>query len=105
MNPMTLGNRVRAKPRPAAYLFSDQLHRVALSVVGNEGLVGMAQFIANMLGVRRDGVTVAATKLQKLGSIRYSRGHVTILDRHRLEHCCECYAVVKKKERLIGTRG
>ena len=54
--------------------------------------------IANMLGVRREGVTEAAGKLQKLGSIDYARGKVTVLDRPQLEAlCCECYAVVKKE--------
>jgi CRP-like cAMP-binding protein len=56
------------------------------------------ELIANMLGVRREGVTAAAAKLQKLGIIRYSRGLVTVLDRPKLERrCCECYAVVKKE--------
>jgi CRP-like cAMP-binding protein len=54
------------------------------------------ELIANMLGVRREGVTEAAGKLQKLGVIRYQRGHITVLDRKRLEAlCCECYRVVK----------
>ena len=57
------------------------------------------QLIADMLGVRREGVTEAAGKLQKLGAIRYSRGQITILDRPQLEElCCECYSVVKKEE-------
>ncbi len=52
--------------------------------------------IANLLGVRREGVTEAAGKLQKQGLIQYSRGHITVLDRPGLEHAaCECYAVVK----------
>lgn len=56
------------------------------------------ELIANMLGVRREGVTIAAAKLQKLGVIRYSRGVVTILDRQQLEKmCCECYGVVKRE--------
>ena len=61
------------------------------------------ELIANMLGVRREGVTTAAAKLQKLGIIRYSRGQVTVLDRPKLEQmCCECYAVVKKEtDRLM----
>jgi CRP-like cAMP-binding protein len=55
------------------------------------------ELIANMLGVRREGVTVAAGKLQEAGIIRYSRGRITVLDREKLEaHVCECYAVVKK---------
>jgi CRP-like cAMP-binding protein len=54
--------------------------------------------IANMLGVRREGVTEAAGKLQKSGAIDYARGKVTVLDRPQLEAlCCECYAVVKKE--------
>jgi len=61
------------------------------------------ELIANMLGVRREGVTEAAGKLQVAGLIRYSRGHITVLDRPRLEaQCCECYAVVKKEfDRLL----
>jgi hypothetical protein len=56
-----------------------------------------------MLGVRREGVTEAAGKLQKLGIIRYARGRITVLDRPQLERlCCECYAVVKKEtDRLL----
>ncbi len=61
------------------------------------------ELIANMLGVRREGVTEAAGKLQKLGVIRYARGRITVLDRPHLEElCCECYAVVKKEtDRLL----
>ena len=56
------------------------------------------ELISNMLGVRREGVTAAAAKLQHLGVIRYSRGKITVLDRPKLEElCCECYAVVKKE--------
>src|SRR5471032_1132186 len=56
------------------------------------------ELIANMLGVRREGVTDAAGKLQKLGVIIYQRGLITVLDRHELEKLsCECYAVVKKE--------
>lgn len=59
--------------------------------------------IANMLGVRREGVTEAAGRLQKAGLIRYSRGHIVVLDRSKLEsRVCECYAVVKKEyDRLL----
>jgi CRP-like cAMP-binding protein len=69
---------------------------------GNE-LVMTQELIANMLGVRRGGVTVAALRLQKAGLIRYTRGHITVLDRPGLEKLtCECYAVVKKEyERLL----
>ncbi|RZL89081.1 MAG: Crp/Fnr family transcriptional regulator [Variovorax sp.] len=109
-----------------------------IAVVGNEGIVGMAQtavcnrhhsldqqlcrwlllsldrlqgdelvmtqeLIANMLGVRREGVTEAALKLQQAGLIRYARGHISVLDREGLEkRTCECYAVVKTEyERLL----
>jgi hypothetical protein len=62
------------------------------------------ELIANMLGVRREGVTEAAGKLQKLGVICYTRGQITVLDRKGLEErCCECYAVVRKEtERLLS---
>jgi Mn-dependent DtxR family transcriptional regulator len=62
------------------------------------------ELIANMLGVRREGVTEAAGKLQDAGTIKYSRGHITILDRPKLEaRVCECYSVVKREsDRLLG---
>ncbi len=61
------------------------------------------ELIANMLGVRREGVTEAAGKLQTAGLIRYNRGRITVLDRTGLERkTCECYAVVKKEfDRLL----
>ena len=61
------------------------------------------ELIANMLGVRREGVTEAAGKLQKLGVIEYNRGHIRVLDRTALEVLsCECYAVVKREsDRLL----
>jgi CRP-like cAMP-binding protein len=66
-------------------------------------LVMTQELIANMLGVRREGVTESAGKLQKLGLITYSRGRITIIDRPALEaHACECYGVVKREfERLL----
>jgi CRP-like cAMP-binding protein len=70
----------------------------------NSNQLSMTQeLIANMLGVRREGVTEAAGKLQRLGIIHYQRGKITVLDRPKLEAlCCECYAVVKKEtDRLI----
>lgn len=69
---------------------------------GNE-LVMTQELIANMLGVRREGVTEAALKLQKACLIRYARGHISVLDRPGLEQrTCECYAVVRKEyDRLL----
>ena len=69
---------------------------------GNE-LLMTQELIANMLGVRREGVTEAAGTLQAEGLIRYSRGRITVLDRPHLEaRVCECYAVVKKEyDRLL----
>jgi len=69
---------------------------------GNE-LVMTQELIANMLGVRREGVTEGALKLQKAGLIQYARGHITVLDRKGLEkRSCECYSVVKKEyDRLL----
>lgn len=66
-------------------------------------LVITQELIANMLGVRREGVTASALKLQEVGLIRYARGHISVLDRHGLEkRSCECYAVVKKEyDRLL----
>ena len=64
------------------------------------------ELIANMLGVRREGVTDAAGRLQRLSVIRYARGQIEVLDKPRLEQlCCECYAVVKKEtDRLLPIR-
>jgi CRP-like cAMP-binding protein len=71
---------------------------------GNELQVTQEQ-IAHMLGVRREGVTESAQKLQKAGLIRYARGHIKVLDRTGLERLsCECYAVVtKEQDRLLRT--
>jgi CRP-like cAMP-binding protein len=64
------------------------------------------ELIANMLGVRREGVTEAALSLQKAGLIRYARGHITVIDRAGLERrTCECYEVVKTEyDRLLPDR-
>jgi CRP-like cAMP-binding protein len=66
-------------------------------------LVMTQELIGHMLGVRREGVTEAARKLQAAGLIRYARGHITVLDRDGLEaRTCECYGVVKKEyDRLL----
>jgi CRP-like cAMP-binding protein len=75
-------------------------------LAGNE-LVMTQELIANMLGVRREGVTEAAGRLQSDGLINYGRGKITVLDRARLEaRVCECYAVVKKEyDRLLPPAG
>jgi CRP-like cAMP-binding protein len=69
---------------------------------GND-LAMTQELIANMLGVRREGVTESALKLQHAGLIRYARGHISVLDRKGLEkRTCECYAVVKREyDRLL----
>ena len=74
-------------------------------LTGNE-LVMTQELIANMLGVRREGVTEGALKLQKAGLISYARGHIKVLDRPGLEkRTCECYEVVKKEyDRLLPVR-
>ena len=67
-------------------------------------LIMTQELVASMLGVRREGITEAAGKLQHAGFIRYRRGHITVLDRSGLEiRACECYAVVKKElNRLLS---
>ena len=76
---------------------------LSLDRLANNRLTMTQELIANMLGVRREGVTDAAGKLQKLGIIEYSRGEINVLDRPHLEKLsCECYAVVKKEtDRLL----
>ena len=74
-------------------------------LTGNK-LVMTQELIANMLGVRREGVTEAALKLQRAGLISYTRGRITVLDRPALEgRTCECYEVVKKEyDRLLRSK-
>jgi CRP-like cAMP-binding protein len=76
---------------------------LSLDRLSSNELTMTQELIANMLGVRRGGVTEAAGRLQAAGLIHYSRGHITVLDRPRLEaRVCECYAVVKKEmDRLL----
>jgi len=76
---------------------------MSLDRLSSNQLTMTQELIANMLGVRREGVTAAAGKLQRLGIIEYHRGQITVLDRTKLEAlCCECYAVVKKEtDRLM----
>jgi CRP-like cAMP-binding protein len=79
---------------------------LSLDRLPDNRLVMTQELIANMLGVRREGVTEAAGKLQEQGVIEYHRGEITVLDRPRLESlCCECYAVVKQEtDRLLSYR-
>jgi CRP-like cAMP-binding protein len=76
---------------------------LSLDRLQSDKLTMTQELIANMLGVRREGVTEAAGKLQKLGVIKYRRGEITVQDRSRLEQlCCECYGVVKTEtDRLL----
>ena len=76
---------------------------LSLDRLQSSNLVMTQELIANMLGVRREGVTEAAGKLQQAGLIKYQRGHITVLDRAGLERrVCECYAVVKREyDRLL----
>jgi len=77
---------------------------LSLDRLSSNELAMTQELIANMLGVRREGVTEAAGNLQRANMIRYSRGRITVLDRPGLErHVCECYAVVKKEfDRLLS---
>jgi len=79
---------------------------LSLDRLQGDELVMTQELIANMLGVRREGVTEAAVKLQQAGLIAYSRGRISVLDRAGLERrTCECYAVVKREyERLLPAR-
>ena len=75
---------------------------VTLDRVPSGPLIMTQELIANVLGVRREGITEAAGKLQSAGFIRYRRGHISVLDRGGLEsRACECYAVVKKELRRL----
>ncbi len=79
---------------------------LSLDRLTGNSLVMTQELIANMLGVRREGVTEGSLKLQEAGLIRYSRGHIAVLDRKGLERrTCECYVVVKREyDRLLPAR-
>lgn len=79
---------------------------LSLDRLSDSELVMTRELIANMLGVRREGVTEGALKLQQAGLITYRRGHITVLDRPGLEErTCECYQVVKREyDRLLPGR-
>jgi CRP-like cAMP-binding protein len=79
---------------------------LSLDRLQGDELIMTQELIANMLGVRREGFTEGALKLQKAGLIAYARGHITVLDRQGLEaRTCECYAVVKREyDRLLPGR-
>ena len=71
---------------------------LSLDRLTSNKLMVTQELIANLLGVRREAITAAAGKLQKLGAIKYARGQITVLDRPRLETLsCECYALVKRE--------
>lgn len=75
---------------------------LSMDRLSHNNLTMTQEFISNMLGVRRESVTQAASKLEKLGVISYSRGLIRVLDRQQLEsRSCECYRVVKKETDLL----
>ena len=77
---------------------------LSLDRLASNNLTMTQELIANMLGVRREGVTEAAGKLQTLGIINYKRGQITVTNRQKLETlCCECYAVVKNETDRLET--
>ena len=80
---------------------------LSIDRLSSNHLIMTQELIANMLGVRREGVTEAAGKLQKLGVIEYGRGKITVLNRPKMEQlCCECYEVVRKEtDRLLSSSG
>jgi CRP-like cAMP-binding protein len=95
------GYRLRAAVCNRHHSVEQQLCRwllLSLDRLPSNELTMTQELIANMLGVRREGVTEAAGRLQAAGLIKYSRGHIEVLDRARLERrVCECYAVVKRE--------
>jgi CRP-like cAMP-binding protein len=77
---------------------------LSIDRLSTDSLSMTQELIANMLGVRREGVTEAAGNLQRAGLIRYNRGHIDVIDRPKLEAAvCECYGVVKTEfDRLLS---
>ena len=88
------------------HTIAQQLSRrllMGLDRAQSDELTMTQEAVANLLGVRREGVTAAAQKLQQAGLIRYRRGHIAVLDRRRLEqHTCECYAVAKREYQRLS---
>lgn len=95
---MVVCNRYHSVEQQLCRLLLESLDRLP-----SNQLTMTQELIANRLGVRREGITEAAGKLQKQGVIEYSRGHIAVLNRHKLEQMsCECYGVVKKEtDRLL----
>jgi CRP-like cAMP-binding protein len=94
---------------PSPHLLEQQLCRwllLSLDRLPSSQLVMTQQLIANMLGVRREGVTEAAGRLQADGLINYRRGRINVLDREKLEQrVCECYGVVRREsDRLFASQ-
>jgi hypothetical protein len=88
----------RCCTNPATHFGSSISLLLSLDRLPSNHLTMTQELIANMLGVRREGVTDAANKLQKQGVIQYHRGQITVLNRPKLEQLtCECYAVVKRE--------
>ena len=87
-----------ARPRVSPTYYLCRWLLLSLDRLPSNELTMTHELIANMLGVRREGVTAAVGKLQRFGVINHSRGHITVLDRPALERLsCECYAVVKRE--------
>jgi hypothetical protein len=89
------------------HLLEQQLCRwllLTLDRVGSREVIMTQELVASMLGVRREGITAAAGRLQRAGLINYRRGHIEVLERAGLEaRACECYAVVRKELNRLRT--
>ncbi len=95
---MSACNRRHSIDQQLAKIFLINLDRA----LGND-LIFTHEMIARCLGVRREGISGAAKRMERLGIIHYTRGNIVVLDRAKLEHvCCECYEIIKKEyTRLI----